>query len=198
MSVMSALSRKAAQFWRDESGITTIEFVIVFPVFVAFFLMTVESGIISVRHVMLERSVDLTVRDLRLGALRDPTLDELRANICAIAAVIPNCQDRVEIELVMVEPTNQSDWDNYEPRAQCRDLGDLASSSAVVEEQNNNQLMLIRVCARINPFIPTSVLGKTIIRENNSSEAQGNYSLVSMAAFVVEPFKSEGEGAPGV
>jgi Flp pilus assembly protein TadG len=149
---------------RDESGVTTIEFVIVFPIFFGFFLMSVESGLIAVRHVMLERGVDITVREVRLGNIANPTRQQLRESVCEVAGVIPDCLNRIEIEMTRMDPTVQSDWDNYDPFAECVDLGNMGSSTAVIDPVANNQLMIIRTCARINPFLPTSILGKAIIR----------------------------------
>lgn len=192
MFTCSSLQAHFARFWRDETGVATIEFVIVFPVFFGFFLMTVESGLIALRHVMLERGVDVTVREVRLGAMPNPTRALLRERVCEVAGVIPDCESLIEIEMTEMSPTVQSDWDNYDPRAECVDRGNLGASSAVVDTVGNNSLMLIRACVRIDPFLPTSVLGKTIIRENDTSEAGGAYSLVSMAAFVIEPYMTSG------
>ena len=58
MKRLSPLMRGIRAFVRDEEGAATISFILVFPAFMTFFLMTYENGMISLRHVMLERGVD--------------------------------------------------------------------------------------------------------------------------------------------
>ena len=42
------------EFAHCEKGTASLEFVIVFPIFFAFFLMTYESGMVNAQHVMLD------------------------------------------------------------------------------------------------------------------------------------------------
>lgn len=174
------------QFWAAEDGVVTVEFVIVFPIFFMFFLMTIELGMTSVQHVMLERGVDLAVRDVRIGRMANPTRDNLRERICDIAAIIPDCINQLELEMVRRNPRN---WATISPAVRCIDRD--ADVQPVVEftNGNNNELLILRACARIDPFMPTTGLGKTIAESNDNPAAQGSYALSSTAAFVIEPFK---------
>jgi hypothetical protein len=72
----------------------------------------------------------------------------------------------------------------------CIDRG--AAAQPVVEFTNggNNELMVLRACARIDPLLPTTGIGKAIVDNNSGSAAGGSYALISTAAFVVEPFQS--------
>ena len=182
-----------SRFCRDESGVTTIEFVIIFPVFVGFFLMTVESGMIAVRHVMLERGVDVAVRDVRIGTVTDPTTAVMRERICEAALIIPNCEDEIEVEMTRLRPTVAADFTNYSVQADCIDRSGAMPPNSVVNLVENNDLVVLRACVRINPFLPTSILGKTVIEANQNDQADGSYSLVSLSAFVMEPHKPENE-----
>ncbi len=58
---------------RDEHGSIAMEFVIVFPLLMFFFMMVFETGFIATRSVLLERGLDIAARGLRLGT--DPTID---------------------------------------------------------------------------------------------------------------------------
>ncbi len=87
-------------FRKADDGVVTVEFVIIFPVFFTFFLMTVENGIISFQHFRLERAVDLTVRDIRIGTIQNPTRAEMLEEICDRAGSIPSCETELEIELI--------------------------------------------------------------------------------------------------
>ena len=61
------LSKMLRRFRRDEDGYATVEFAFYTPLSLAFIIATIDLGIVSMRAVLLERAVDLTVRELRLG-----------------------------------------------------------------------------------------------------------------------------------
>lgn len=190
MSAFSSIKALCQQFAKDEAGTTSLEFVIVFPVFFGMFLMTYESGMISARHVMLERGVDVAVRDVRIGTMPNPTRESLRTRICQIAGIIPDCMRQLEIELLQRDPMN---WTAVPGSVRCVDRGDLERDPGTIDATGNNQLMILRACVRIDPFLPTSGLGKAIVDNNSGSAAGGSYALVSMGAFVVEPYRADVE-----
>jgi hypothetical protein len=175
------------RFRDNEDGVVTVEFVIVFPVFMTFFLMTYESGMISLRHFALERAVDVAVRDVRIGAIANPTRNNLRARICAAAQLLPDCENQLQLEMIRRDPRN---WVDVPGQVQCIDRG--ASVQPVVTFTNggNNELIFLRACIRLDPVLPTSLLGRTIVEANTSSAAGGSYALVATTAFVVEPFRN--------
>ena len=55
------------RFLKDDRGTATIEFLFVFPVIFLIFTASFESSMYMARSIMLDRSVDLVVRQLRLG-----------------------------------------------------------------------------------------------------------------------------------
>ena len=183
---MDKLFSLTRQFYSEERGTTSLEFVLVFPIFFAFFLMTFESGIISARHVMLERGVDITVREIRIGQIAVPTRERLQERICEVALIIPNCDTDMQIEMIRRDPRN---WQPVSPRVQCIDRSEEAQPVVEFTPGGNNDLMLIRVCTRIDPFMPTTGLGRAIANNNSDAAAGGSYALISSAAFVVEPFQ---------
>lgn len=173
-------------FSRDERGVASVEFVLVFPVFFGFFLMTYESGMYSIKHVMLERGVDIAVRDVRIGAMPNPTRAQLRNRICEVAMIIPNCISQLDIEMVRRDPAA---WVAMPATVECVDRGVVNEEETEVDTTANNQLMVIRVCARVDPLLPTTGIGRAIVQLNDSDAAGGSIALVSTAAFVVEPFR---------
>ncbi|WP_322891368.1 MULTISPECIES: TadE/TadG family type IV pilus assembly protein [unclassified Yoonia] len=183
MSLLSLLRR----FQRDESGVVTVEFVIIFPIFVLLFLMTFESGMVSLRHFALERGVDLAVRDVRIGRMAVPSRDLLRAQICEYAGLLPDCENQLQVEMVRRSVRN---WVNVPATVQCIDRG--AAVQPVVQFTNggNNELIFLRACIRLDPVMPTTGLGRTIVERNAGGAAGGSYALVSTSGFVVEPFQA--------
>lgn len=91
----------------DENGGATVEFVFAVPLVPM--LMLLESGLKATRSVMLERSVGMTVRDLRLGCGETPTHAALRHRICAAAAILPNSHRDLPIALRRV---STQAWDS--------------------------------------------------------------------------------------
>lgn len=188
MPMTTLISGMCRRFARDERGTASLEFVLIFPIFFGFFLMTYESGMISARHVMLERGVDIAVRDIRIGVIDAPTRAQLRTRICDVALIIPDCERQLELELIRRDPAS---WVNVSNQVLCVDRGDIDKDNGALASTGNNQLMIIRACVRINPALPTTGIGKAIVDNNSGSAAGGSYALVSTAAFVVEPYRLE-------
>lgn len=180
------------RFAKDDRGITSIEFVLVFPIFFGIFLMTFESGMISLRHVMLERGVDFAIRDVRIGTTPDPDRDILRQKICEVSRIIPDCERQLEIELLQRDPLA---WTAVPTEVQCVDRGDLDRPPPTFDGTGNNMLMFMRACVRIDPFLTSPIyglIGRAITDGGaGDSAAGGSYALVSTGAFVVEPFRVE-------
>ncbi len=51
----------------EEDGTATIPFLLFLPFFMMLVISSLEMGMLMLRHVMLERALDMSVRDLRLG-----------------------------------------------------------------------------------------------------------------------------------
>ena len=183
----SALWRSMRHFTKCESGVVTVEFVIVFPLFLMFFLMTYESGMISLRNVMLERGVDIAVREVRIGRMANPTRERLRERICEVAQIIPDCVNQMELEMIRRNPRS---WTAVDPNIKCIDKS--LAVQPVVEFTNggNNELLILRACARFDPSLGAGklLLIGNAIRTDSTPQAAGTYALVAVTAFVVEPF----------
>ena len=180
---MSSLSKNDQSFIEDQEGTATIEFVFLFPVFISLFLMGFESGYYMVRNVMLERAVDVAVRDVRLGNGRVPEFEALKDKICRQAAMIPDCMKSVQIEMqpvaispggtaVMVGPTKCVD------RASTED----SLTGTTYDAGQENEMMIVRVCALSKPLFPSTGIGVGM-----KVDAEGNYAIVATTAFVNEP-----------
>lgn len=176
-----------ARFFRDDqSGNVSLEFALAFPVVFTMFLMSFESGMVSMRHFSLERGVDLAVRNLRIGQINEPTRDQLRAAICQNATLIPDCMAQLEIELLR---RDLRAWNPLPATISCTDGGEAGSSVASFTNGSNNQLMILRACARFTPILPTTGLGRAIVSAHESSGGSGTarYALTAVRAYVVEP-----------
>lgn len=173
------VKRLFRRFRRGEKGNVTIEFVIIFPAFIVLFLSAFEAGILMTRWVMLERALDLSVRGLRLGAWSPPTHQELKDQICTDAAIIPDCDNSLLLEL---RPVSTETWQPLGTQATCIDRDSEIEPVVAFSGGNDNEMMLVRACAVFDPVFPSTGLGLRLPKD-----ATGAYALISSSAFVNEP-----------
>ena len=167
------------RLWRREDGAATVEFVIIFPVFLSLFVASFELGLYMTRQVMLDRAVDISVRALRLGQFDDPTPQDIRDSICARAGlVVANCDNRMLIEMTRVPTTT---WQTLPTGATCVNRDEEVEPVVEFNGGQPNDMMLIRVCALLEPVFFTTHLG---LKMQTYGEF---YALTSTSAFVNEP-----------
>ncbi len=179
---LSALTPRAllARFARTEAGSTTVEFVIVVPLVLAFLFSAVDFGVVMLRQVFLDRAVDIAVRQVRLGAVTGGSAAQFRTLVCSNTFLIANCEDSIAIEL---RPVDTVTWAGLDTPAQCVNrAANIEPVLAFNPAAGQQQLMLIRVCAVADPFIDMTgmVLGMP-------DDGSGGYFVVSHAAFANEP-----------
>lgn len=181
---------RAAAFLADESGTATIEFVFVIPILLTIFMASTESSLYMVRHVMLERSVDIVVRDIRLGKLDDLKASQLKQLICDQSALVESTATCVNSMYIWMQPINTATFAMVAPPRKCVDrsapIDPLAPEPAATEFKfgTDNEIMLMRVCLKERPMFPTTPVGAGLIA---SGEGDGNYGLISTTVFVNEP-----------
>lgn len=177
------MTRFIQAFLRSEDGTTSVEFVIIFPIVMAMFLSAIELGVLMTRQGMLDRGLDMTVRQVRLGALdRVPPArlhDALRTMICNGTAMIPDCLRQVKLEMVPMDPRGAG---FISGDVDCIDRAEPARPVRTLVTGQSNELMILRACVLFDPIFPTSGLGAQLVRESGSAHA-----LVSTSAFVIEP-----------
>jgi len=177
------VSRFLRHFGQDESGNGTIEFVLILPAFIAIFLSTFELGMLMSRQVMLDRGLDMAVRQVRLGLVsadaENSLHDVLKARICDNTALIPNCLNEIRLEMQPIDPRN---WSIIPDAVDCVDRDDPSQAARTFVAGLSNQLMILRACALFDPYFPTTGLGAALPRMSG-----GAYGLISVSSFVIEP-----------
>ena len=199
--MMLKLAKALRRFRRGEDGAATIEFCILFPAFVAIMLASIEAGVMMVRNVMLERGVDIAVRDLRLGNPIDASLSGedryklFKQTVCDNAIIYVNCLELVQVEL---QPVSTATWSPLVGAENCineathnADINPVNPyNPALYQGGENNELMLVRVCGLFTPFFITTRLGMEmpIYDPDPNDEFQSDkYALIVTSAFVNEP-----------
>jgi len=174
------VARALHQLFHREDGTATLGFVMFVPVFVFLFVSCFEVSIINIRKLMLERGLDLAVRDLRLGTWPNVTTAILKTAICNNSGgFIADCDNQIMLELVQVPTTT---WSLPDPGATCVDRSASVQPTTSFDAGTENQMMIVRACVLIDPFFPGTELA--LLLENPTG---AGIALVATSAFVNEP-----------
>ncbi len=176
--------RHLSNWSKNEDGATLVEFAIVVPLLFLVFFLTLEFSYLKVREVALDRATDEAFRELRLGLIADPSHDKVKARICAnaLAFLLPDCENNLLLE---VREVPKSNWDISTNDPICLDTTPTEDYEPpiVFTEGAENQMMIARACLIQQPILPLFDFVRSIRRYDE----QGNFALISRAAFVNEP-----------
>ncbi|MEQ8294139.1 MAG: pilus assembly protein [Roseovarius sp.] len=167
------------RFLRDEGGNASVEFVLVFPAYLALMLMSIELGFVTLRYTLLERGLDIAVREIRLGTGTAPQHNDIKDLICEHAMMIRDCDTTLRLEM---RSADMRSYNSLDRTADCTDAAEPSKPVKQFTPGQQNQLMLLRACLRFDPLFPDDALGSAL-----SKNASGQSAIVSMTAFVQEP-----------
>lgn len=152
------------------------------PMFLYVFMASFEIGLYMIRLTLLDRAVDITAREIRLGSLADPTAENIKAMICQNASVLPNCADTLRLSLERVETTT---WTMPATETVCVNRGE--DKVEVVDALDDNPterkvLMIMRGCIRADALFPSIGVAAAL-----PLDGKGGYRLAAVSAFLNEP-----------
>ena len=176
---MKQLANKIKGFGHDEEGNATIEFAILFPFFIIMFCAAVELGMITFRHSMLERGLDMAVRDVRLTTGANFQHDDIVTRTCGYAGFLPNCEANLRLEMI---PLDMRNFTGPSGTANCVDESLAANPIVRWANGQQNEMMLLRACLVFKPVFPLTGLGRHL-----TTDGAGNAAMVATSAFVQEP-----------
>jgi hypothetical protein len=166
--------------FRREDGTATMEFVLVIPIIMSIFMASFETGLLMTRSILLEQSVDMTMRELRLGHYPDVTNALLKTEICKRTIIFESCEASIKIQMDRVSTTA---WDVPIEPSQC--INRSANAVPVNDPDptmGDNDVMIVRVCVILDAMFPS--MGVAL---NLDLDSGGGYGLVARSAFVAEP-----------
>lgn len=164
-------------FARSETGSAVVPFALWLPVFLALILSSIEMGTVTIRSTALERALDDTVRDIRLGEVGSQA--EIKQAICAKASVLPGCEEHLHLEMVRLDMRN---WSNVPNRADCVDTTEAVTPNRSFNNAGSNQMMFLRACYKYQPITPAGTLSSSLAKD-----AEGYTAITATSAFVTEP-----------
>jgi hypothetical protein len=167
------------RFTKAEDGQIVVEFAIMFPIFLTILIGSVELGIMTLRSAMLERALDISVREVRLSTGHPLSYVELKQSICDNFQQLDNCQTALTLEMIQVDPRN---WDFDDQGAICSDRSEEIEPVTAFVAGLDNELMILRACVKYAPMFPTTGLAPSL-----TTDSAGDISLVAKSAFVQEP-----------
>ena len=173
------MSRSLRRFRLEEKGTAAIEFALTVPLLMTIFMASFESGFLMIRSIMLEQSVDMTMRELRLGHYPIPTAALLKSEICKRSVVLSNCEQHIKVEMTRI---NTASWSLPTNQIACVNREEDIQPVTQLQIGQQNDVMLVRVCVTQDAMFPTSGIGLGL-----HLDSQGGYGLVSVSAFVTEP-----------
>lgn len=163
---------------RNEDGFVTVEFVILFPVIMFFFLSVVEYSLVTLQQSSLEQATDRTVRDIRLGTGLVITHDGIKDAICARSVFIRNCSETLRLEMIVQDAFSGL---RIPPEPDCTENSEEANPVREFQQGRANELMVLRACAKVEPVFPTTNMARAL------SDDDGTIKLTATTAFVQEP-----------
>ncbi len=168
------------RFRKDEKGLAAIEFALFFPVFLGFFFWAIELGIMQIKSVMLDHALDVSMREIRLGMVSEPSPDKLKTAICNRARIINDCADQLMIDM---RPVSTTTWAMPATPVACVNNDDENMQPSVTfDPGRQNEIMLVRACVNIPVLFPNMMFGRQLKKDTS-----GRISIASITAFVNEP-----------
>ena len=156
-----------------------IEFAILAPLFLAVLFSTFEVGFLIVKTNLLDRALDMTIRQIRVGQTNAPSSQsDMKSRICSFLYVVPSCTSVLTVEMTKV--TSAADFPST--RAVCIDRGATIAPVVTFTAGSRAEIMFVRACLVTDALTP--YIG---IALNFGKDSKGSYSIVSTAAYMNEP-----------
>jgi hypothetical protein len=174
------LSHVLRRFRKEEDGAALmLEFVIFVPLLFGIFMMAAEMGIYSIRHMFLDRGLDVAVRHVRLNTGQPLTHAQLKTLVCNYAGFIDDCDTTLRLEMKSVNPRA---FAQFNQNADCVDLSEDVQPVRGFTLGQQQELMMLRACVKFKPIYATSGLGYALAKDGS-----GRAQMTASAAFVQEP-----------
>ncbi|MEP5154009.1 TadE/TadG family type IV pilus assembly protein [Planktotalea sp.] len=180
---MKQLLNKILRFRRAESGNVTVEFALVFPVFIMILVSSIEMGVITIRQTLLERGLDIAMREVRIGTGAQYDHDTIRDLICDGAVIFDDCSKNLRLEMIPNDPRSYSELPaTVDCVEQSSAADDIINPVRQFDMGSSNELVIVRACMLYDPIFPTSQLALQRTTDHN-----GKSALVAVSAFTQEP-----------
>ena len=150
--MLSRMFKKLKSFRADQCGYSTAEFTIVATTFLTGFFWIFETGLIMTKQMMLERALDITVRDLRLSANPLYTHEYIKNKICNLAIVFNDCNTNLLLEMDVVDLST-----GYSKTYKCFDKKNDFTPVTAWKPGDRQEIIYVRACIIVDPLMPNGI-----------------------------------------
>lgn len=174
-----SINALAKRLRRDTRGAAAVEFAMVVPLLLALIFSTLEAGWLMLQSIMLDRALDMTVRELRIGSFANPTQEEMRRRVCERAMVLGDCERTLALELI---PITNGQASYPTDAARCVNRSSPIAPVLRFNAGARSEIVFVRACFVVSPLTPGLGLAMAL-----SKDETGAVRLVSKSAFINEP-----------
>lgn len=182
---VSSILRKPGKRWFSrEDGSSTVEFVLIFPLFLILFTATFELGFLMTRYMMFDRALDVAVRSVKLMSARtgEPIKPEQVERLMCSRMIRGGRPCLKNLTLEMRRLSDGATWDIPENSVTCRNFNEEIVPVTEFTIGTPNDVMLIRACLSAHPFFKSSYFAPFLHRDS-----QDRFNMIATSAFAVEP-----------
>jgi Flp pilus assembly protein TadG len=165
-------------FWRDGAGAAAVEFALVIPLLLMIVGSTLEAGWIMMQTIMLDRGLDQTVRELRVGSFSNPTQETMRQRVCDRAMILADCRTQLALELFPITGSSGYPTDGQ----RCVNRNSTVAPVLRFTAGGRTQTMFVRACYVVSPLTPGLGLGMALPKDTT-----GAIRIIAKSGFVNEP-----------
>jgi Flp pilus assembly pilin Flp len=181
--VACLLRRSAVRPLRDEEGAATVEFCLIFPIFIILFISSIEASIFMMRQVMLERSVEVATRPIRLDGSIPRSWTQVRNDICEqVTMLMPDCGEALIVEMISIDLETYDLPDTSQPCIN-REQSTRPADADIRSEGGADALILLRACYAARPLMPLIGMGAALVADRDGESIR----MVTATAFRTEP-----------
>lgn len=167
------------RFLGDRLGAAAVEFALVVPMLLVLVCSTLEAGWVMVQTIMLDRALDQTVRELRVGTLANPTQQTMLREVCRKAVVLNDCEHHMALELF---PISAQGTGYPADTTRCINRGSAVAPTLRFTGGGRSQVMFVRACYVVSPLTPGLGLGFALPKDDT-----GAMRIISKSGFMNEP-----------
>ncbi len=178
MAFLGKIRDRVSAFRGDVAAAATVEFVIIAPILFSTVFSVFESGWLMTKYMMLDRGLDIAVRELRLGIAADPSHDAIRDKVCDYALILRDCRESLVLEMMTVADAGSLPT----VATTCVDRSIAAMPVTGFNPGARSEIVFLRACAMVDPIFPGMGLGMQL-----QKDATGGFALLASAVYVNEP-----------
>ncbi|WP_425071973.1 TadE/TadG family type IV pilus assembly protein [Sagittula sp. S175] len=148
------------------------------PVFLLLIVSSIELGTLTARHTMLEKALDQTMREVKIG-IGPTNHQQMKESICEKARILPDCTENLRLEMI---PMDMNAWVEPPAMVDCTDAAQPLTPQRQFTMGGGGQMMFLRACFKFRPATAISGFNASL-----GKDSSGYAALVSTTAFVNEP-----------